>query len=56
MWHFIKSSQCLSSKSAIAIISELTVDTFLGAMSTSVESSWIISIKLEGIQKLDNRS
>ena len=52
--HF--SSQCLSSKPATATTSELTVDTFLGAMSITGESSWIISIHLEGKQisfKLD---
>ena len=52
--HF--SSQCLSSKPATATTSELTVDTFLGAMSINGESSWTISIHLEGKQmsfKLD---
>ena len=52
--HF--SSQCLSSKPATATTSELTVDTFLGAMSINGESSWTISVHLEGKQmsfKLD---
>ena len=52
--HF--SLQCLSSKPATATINQLAVDTFLGAMSITGESSWIISIHLEGKQmsfKLD---
>ena len=44
--HF--SSQCLSRKSATATTSELTEDTFLGTLSTTGESSWSISIQLEG--------
>ena len=52
--HF--SAQCLSRRSATATTSELTEDTFLGTLSTTGESSWSISIQLEGKQmcfKLD---
>ena len=41
--HF--SSQCLANKPATACTNELTIDTFLGVMSTTRESSWIISMK-----------